>query len=363
MRSPLKHIIRQIVAMMLYYSGIAPAMLWLRTRQKTVILTYHHVIPDNHGSMVPLPPGTYVTQKTFERHMQLINRHFKVISLTEFCAPDFQQNHSRCCLITFDDGWRDNLFYALGVLMKFDLPATIFIATRLAEEKVACSIDLIIYWLIRLCSSNKISHQELSGLLKPIFNESIDSAFYENVRAIDQDAIIRITAAFKKIDTLQLEKLCARFTALADRLALDSDALQPEILNWDELKQLQQQGIEIGAHSHHHSNLTLLSEEAMREEAALPQKLIERHLGNRPIAFAYPDGKWNMNVAAHVQQAGYVCAFTNSVGYHRNGFSFSVPRINIHEDIARSNALFACELSGIFQVIKNLKNQLTSRKP
>ena len=36
--------------------------------------------------------------------------------------------------ITFDDGYKDNLVYALPILEKFEIPATIYITTKFLSE-------------------------------------------------------------------------------------------------------------------------------------------------------------------------------------------------------------------------------------
>lgn len=363
MKIQFKHIIRQIVALLLYYSGITFLILFLRTSKKVVVLTYHHVIPDNCGSIVPLPPGTYVTQKIFERHLRFIRRFFSTISLKEFCEQNFKQkNPKRYCLVTFDDGWKDNLYYALEILKKYHLPATIFISTRYIEEKAFHGIDKIIYYIVRILSFDNDGHQKPTNDLNSIFNELMDIQPNEKKIVADDQTLFEITKALKKLNDLELEKLNDRLENLAQTYELESDGLQPEILDWDELKQLLQQNIEIGAHSHSHFILNHLPDEQIKMEAAIPKRLIEQHLKTNPKAFAYPDGKWDWTVADQLQKAGYLCAFTNSFGYHRQGHSFAIPRINIHQDVTRSNALFACELSGIFYIIKNVVNKLTPRK-
>ncbi|MGD2070518.1 MAG: polysaccharide deacetylase family protein, partial [Gemmatimonadota bacterium] len=71
------------------------------------------------------------------------------------------------------------------------------------------------------------------------------------------------------------------------------DALVPELdlLGWDALGRLQEDGVELGAHTRTHPDLT-----ALREDAALRDELegcalrMEAETGRRPRAFAYPFG-------------------------------------------------------------------------
>ena len=62
------------------------------------------------------------------------------------------------------------------------------------------------------------------------------------------------------------------------------------LLGWSEIEELSRQGIEFGAHSVTHPNLTQLSLVAAREEILSSQKQIEDRVGKPVKAFAYPYG-------------------------------------------------------------------------
>ena len=68
------------------------------------------------------------------RDMRFVKQHFCVLSIDELFRR-WQGNgldpRSTYCVVTFDDGWRDNYVYAYPVLRRLGIPATIFLATRL----------------------------------------------------------------------------------------------------------------------------------------------------------------------------------------------------------------------------------------
>jgi peptidoglycan/xylan/chitin deacetylase (PgdA/CDA1 family) len=65
-------------------------------------------------------------------------------------------------------------------------------------------------------------------------------------------------------------------------------------LNWDQIESMLDSGlVTIGGHTHRHSDLRLLSAEAVEEELGTSDDLIEKRLGFRPVHFAYPWGFWS----------------------------------------------------------------------
>jgi peptidoglycan/xylan/chitin deacetylase (PgdA/CDA1 family) len=76
-------------------------------------------------------------------------------------------------------------------------------------------------------------------------------------------------------------------------------------LRWDQIIDMLGSGLaNVGSHTHRHSDLRNLPGEAVEEELATSDSLIERRLGLRPAHFAYPWGYWS-EAAADVVNARY----------------------------------------------------------
>ena len=86
------------------------------------ILNYHSVHPSNPYSTHP---------DDFEKQMKFLVSNYEVISLDELYerkVKDVALNGISVS-VTFDDGYEDNYIYALPILQKFNIGATVFITT------------------------------------------------------------------------------------------------------------------------------------------------------------------------------------------------------------------------------------------
>ena len=85
-------------------------------------------------------------------------------------------------------------------------------------------------------------------------------------------------------------------------------------LAWPQLRLLEQDGIEIGSHTVHHSELPGLSDPAALQELIQSRRALEAHLHHPVQWFAYPAGRFDDRSEGLVRQAGYVLAVTTQPG-------------------------------------------------
>lgn len=91
------------------------------------------------------------------------------------------------------------------------------------------------------------------------------------------------------------------------------DANQHSLRRW-QLLELSVYGIEIGAHTFNHPDLTRLPPGQVSSQLGPPRKALEAMIGAPVLDFAYPAGKHNPSVEAEVAAAGYESAVTTSPG-------------------------------------------------
>ncbi len=99
------------------------------------ILMYHRV------NEAPEYDQLNVSPERFDAQMAHLRRHCEVLSLAaavtrlRHASPPVQPGRPSV-VVTFDDGYRDNLVHALPILRKHDVPATIFITTDFTEQRL-----------------------------------------------------------------------------------------------------------------------------------------------------------------------------------------------------------------------------------
>lgn len=103
-------------------------------------------------------------------------------------------------------------------------------------------------------------------------------------------------------------------------------------MNWDQLKEINAAGIEIGSHTMYHPVLT--ASKKAKWEIEESKRVLEEMLGTQITAFAYPSGKWNNVIEQLVKNAGYKTArsFTTDNRISRQNL-FHIPVVRIYANV------------------------------
>jgi peptidoglycan/xylan/chitin deacetylase (PgdA/CDA1 family) len=85
-------------------------------------------------------------------------------------------------------------------------------------------------------------------------------------------------------------------------------------MNWQQIRDMQASGFEIGAHTTSHGFLTRYEQAELERELCEPRAVLERELGAPIVSFAYPQGDYDARVVEAVRRAGYRSAVTVDQG-------------------------------------------------
>ncbi len=110
------------------------------------------------------------------------------------------------------------------------------------------------------------------------------------------------------------------------------DANYVGLLNWDQIREMRDAGVHIGAHTASHLHMPEASADSLRNEMQRSLARFEQELGARPALFAYPYGETSLAVQAVVREFGFETAFGQHSGAMHTGTDpLYLPRFALNE--------------------------------
>ncbi len=103
-------------------------------------------------------------------------------------------------------------------------------------------------------------------------------------------------------------------------------------LNWDEIRQLQKEGVVIGGHSHTHNHLADYTLEEFQKEIEQSNKIFLKEIGKIPSLYAYPYGEADKKLFDLLKKYKYKVAFGQHSGAINETSNFYyLPRFSLNE--------------------------------
>lgn len=107
-------------------------------------------------------------------------------------------------------------------------------------------------------------------------------------------------------------------------------SMDKPMLDWRQLAEVQQAGIEIGAHTVTHPKLDILPEKDLWEELSISKSQLEERLRMPVPGLAYPFGYSNHKVRAVARELGYAYAYSvNNIMATSAATRFTFPRLTV----------------------------------
>ena len=361
-----KTLLKTVLAGLACYSGALRLLALMRRTvfgsDGCIILTYHRVIPRNAGchtaetwELFPSLPSIIVSPETFQEQIRFLSTRYVVLSLDELVSRLEQGKEipPKSVVITFDDGWRDNFVYALPVLKKYGVPATIFLATGLVGTRRLFWPEKVI-WLL---SRRSRSRTDASAIPADLASGSLRRLLDRISMHPDGSTNEALTELIEAMKIMLPHQRGAFMEHLAGGKRSDPEPAGDTrtILSWNEVIAMQEAGIRFGSHGINHEILTRIDHRARATELQDSKRTIEERIGQPTLAFAYPNGDFDAQVREEAAAAGYRCALGTRPGQTRSGSDlFALKRINIHDGSSRgprggfSPARFAWHIEGRF---------------
>lgn len=313
-----------------------------------MVLTYHRIAdePNPEDSLI-------VSLRNFEHQIVFLKRHYNLISGEELAeiitsGASFPQES---CLITFDDGWRDNYTHAFPLLKKHGVPAVIFISTDYIGTDQTLWHERLLKLLTKIPSHTSIIEiaDALNKWPEGVAKKIIGILKLSNERR--RSAINNLIEDLKRFDLEQINEINHGLEFLSGSKGSNEF---PSMLSWQEVSEMSKNNIYFGSHTKSHPILTQINDHQIRAELIESKKIIEDRL-RKPVHFlCYPNGNYNEKVLKVMKEAGYLAGFSCIPGtndsYER---PFELKRRHIIEDFSLnlegqfSELFFKVELSGI----------------
>jgi peptidoglycan/xylan/chitin deacetylase (PgdA/CDA1 family) len=306
---------------------------------------YHRILPLDDTRYKEEEPGMCVSPDVFAMHLQQLRRYFTPMFLSEWVAKAEagEALPARACAVTFDDGWRDNFEFALPLLKKAQIPATLFAVA----EKIGTDFQ---FW------PNIVAHLLFHGALPKLTHHPIFQALISAIPSLGANPSREsVAAAIKFLKQFSDQELFAaleqvRWQTLAEPMA-------PALMSWPELLQMQRSGwVEIGSHTCTHRRLTsALDETQLRYEIQHSQSLLQERLGCAVNLFCFPNGDYSPAALRLVEESYQAAVTTNrgivqiKPGMAQEGKTgqklHELTRIGLHNDVSSTPVAFGARLS------------------
>lgn len=278
------------------------------------ILTYHRV--DKVDAYPHLSAELLgATPEAFEEQMHYLSAHYHIVSIQDV-LDKFEKGISlppRSVMITFDDAYCGFAEHVWPILKSYHLPVALFVPTAFPDQPART------FWWDRLfhalyttsCAYFDTPSLGRISLETPSDRRRAYKQLRAHVKSLDHDVAMD-----------WVEQTCAE---------LGVSSVPGNVLGWDALRQLAQEGVTLGAHTQTHFLMNRVSPERAMAEAVGSLHDLEREIGKALPIFAYPSGGFNDEVVAGLKREGFALAFTTNRGLNdlRSADPLRLRRINV----------------------------------
>jgi peptidoglycan/xylan/chitin deacetylase (PgdA/CDA1 family) len=288
-----------------------------------------------------------VTPSHFAEHLEVIRRQGRsmlVRDLTRALADGHAPR--RAIVVTFDDGYADNLHHALPLLERHDVPATMFIAAGCVgrldgfwwdqlERQMLTPVDLPS--TLRLEVRGQRHEYRLDATTRYTRDDQEKTAGWRAWAAAPtarHELFLTLYRLLRPLSDPERRRTLADLTAWSGGASpADSTA---GALSVSELQTLASRTlVEIGAHTLTHPQLSALNDGDQRAEIHQSRVVLEETTGAKVVSFAYPYGgrsDYTADTVRLVRDAGFSGACASFPGVVRRATAlFEVPRFQVED--------------------------------
>ncbi|MBW2395787.1 MAG: polysaccharide deacetylase family protein [Deltaproteobacteria bacterium] len=287
----IRHFVRDLGAQLFWHLRISQPR--RAAADRLTIVTFHRVLPDPNNS--PLP-HLAVTPAFLRGCLDFFADHYTCLTVSQATERFFSGDRPTRPLlaVTFDDGRKDGFLHALTALRASHVPATFYVPAGCVED------------------TKPLWHDALAWIVRRLKEQGATDAVRAEVPGLGEgDLAHAVVQQAKQLSEPDRDALIARLGSLAGSVNFP---FWEQPMSWSELRQLAQEGHEIGSHSMSH---TVLREELgadQHREVTESRHLLEENLNGSVTSFCFPTGEYDDATLRELNEAGYQNAVTTRPG-------------------------------------------------
>ena len=308
---------------------------------RAIILLYHRV-----ADLPSDPLLLSVTPGHFLEHLEILQRRYCPTPLAKLSeTQDGKERKRKPVIVTFDDGYADNLINAKPLLEHYDVPATVFVTTGYVTQRRSFWWDELEGLLLGSANLPGTLRLKIAGVsyewqLNPCPNQK-HTASAQRWNILQPES-----ATPRQIVYRSVQQLLRPLPEEARRHALNEirhwasggmiEAGPSAPLSVEEVVRLASGGlVEVGAHTVNHPVLSAISVDAQFAEIQQSKAHLEEILGLPVTSFAYPFGSrsdYTEETVAATRRAGFRRACSNFPGLvGPDADAFQLPRFLVRD--------------------------------
>jgi len=271
----------------------------------------------------------YIDADEFRLKMKLLKKYFNVISLPSLISSmKANELPPMSVVVTIDDGYEDGYSIITPILDELNIKGAFFIATE--------GIDR-------------------GGLWNDRVSDSIMNTDIKELKLFKSSQLLKLTTIEEKLTSWRIIHNKCKFLPVDERdnvldeleSTLEFENKMDKFLSENQLQEMHNAGMTIGAHTHRHPILLVESNENAYKDIKKSKDILEKIINSEVKYFAYPNGKFGRDFEhIHkkiVKELGFEAALATDVGIvNSNSDLMSIPRFTPWDKEAASFALRLC---------------------
>lgn len=306
------------------------------------IFLFHRVHPKRDALWDPIDPAHFDWLiSSLKKKYTLVTLEDAVLEGIASSAEKRNRNDARAAVV-FDDGYKDFQDYALPVLKKYNCPASMYVVTNSVET----GLPPWTYILDEQLFHTKKMKLDLRGSEVAGYEKEFVFASTEERVAFAR----KLKLHLKSIPNSKRVAVCKLINEQFNDVELPKNLM----MNWNELKQISAEGIEIGSHSVTHPLLAKMeTEEEILFELKQSKEIIQHQLGFAPKTISYPIGSFDERVMKIAKQLDYKMglAVQHKTFDSEKQNQFAIPRVELYNESKLKTSL---RMNGVLQKVKSL---------